>query len=275
MINRAYDTLAATLALPQLATEMASGKIPIPIPGATAPAALFGFPPALLPLWSDGNGPFYVGYWWHWFCPRHPTLVEMSIEAGYRVLEIARSIEQLLTVVALRRICLDDGITAVSSDFARQCELSDLQAIDDLSLKTGDELHGLIVHPLFSFDPPLAVAMHANQYRGDFPGIIDGLPVHLGGAAGLEFRDEVMATVRQYSGVPIWLGETNKPALFAELLAQRRLGDAWLCLNSPGWQFAQVRTALCQLRQESGGNIRFGQLVDAWASLPHEEHGGY
>src|SRR6516165_4324004 len=107
MMNQHYEVLARSLGIPEIAISIARGDIEIPVATYRAPAGDYGFPPALIPLWSDGSMPEYIGYWQHWFVPRKPVLVKCDVESGYYVTEIARSFDQLLRPIALETMCIE------------------------------------------------------------------------------------------------------------------------------------------------------------------------
>jgi hypothetical protein len=63
-------TALETLGLPDALVACADESIGTPICTLQAPAEWYGFPPALIPIWSDGSWPIYIGYWKHWFVDR-------------------------------------------------------------------------------------------------------------------------------------------------------------------------------------------------------------
>lgn len=74
------------------------------------PVEWYGFPPALVPILSDGTWPLYVGLWKHWFVPRQPSFVELNVNLDHKVEEVARDDRQLAALMLLRLIVLRDGI---------------------------------------------------------------------------------------------------------------------------------------------------------------------
>jgi hypothetical protein len=275
MINQHYELLAKSLGISELALSLANGEIELPDPEIATPAGNYGFPPGLLPLWSEGSGPFYVGYWWHWFTSRQPTLVRIDVEAGYLVDEIARTLEQLVRLVALGSICFKQGISPSLRAFAARVGIDDLDAIDRISLVTGDDPTGLIAHPLFAADPPLACVPTGVGYRGDFPHRTpEGTLVGLDAAAGLEIPVTVLEEVAIVEDAPAWLRVRGQKALFNEYIQRNKLGEAWLSANSPNWRFIDMKSALKELAN-SAQSETFSLLASAWTSLPHETFGGY
>jgi len=274
MINDLYDFLAKSLGLPELAVSLAGGEIVMLNPDIMIPAKNYGFPPALLPLWSEGSGPFYVGYWYHWFTSRQPTLVRCDVEAGYHVTEIARTLEQLVRIQALEAMSVD-GISPELKAFAMRVGIEDLDLIDRISLVTGDKPTGLIAHPLFAADPPLDCVPCGLGYRGDFPHRnTEGPLVGLDTAAGLEIPADLLGEIESIEDAPRWLRVREQRALFEECLQQGALAEAWLSCNSPGWHFSDAKLALAELAN-SAQTQAFSLLVSAWTSLLHELNGGY
>src|SRR4051794_2545699 len=80
----------------------ASGEAGVPLPNYNAPAEWHGFPPALVPIWSDGSGPSYLGLWKHWFSARPISCVRQYVGLGHLTVEIARTEEQFFAYVAIK-----------------------------------------------------------------------------------------------------------------------------------------------------------------------------
>jgi hypothetical protein len=271
MITDLYADVARALSLPAMAQSIADGKADVLLPGTVAPAELYGFPPALIPLWSEGSGPNYVGYWAHWFAPRRPTFVVVHVEGGYRPIEVARTFRQLALRLLLGHICLADGVTARVRQVAERLGVSeDVEVIDQISQSTGDDPSGLLAHPAFRVDPPLQSVPKVDLYQGDFPSSTKTLRQ----AAGLELSADLEKAAQASNDSPPWLKERNRSHLFESLLDAGRLGDAWLCLNSPGWRFADVKRALSAMARQAASQ-EFGLLASAWSALPQERYGGY
>ena len=80
--------------MPETAVSFATGRLRLPVSGVTYPPSWYGYPPALIPIWSEGF--VYVGLWKHWFTERPLSFVRVYVRAGHTVVEIARTPEQLL-----------------------------------------------------------------------------------------------------------------------------------------------------------------------------------
>ena len=95
-------TALEALGLPDALVACADGSIGTPICTLKAPAEWYVFPPALLPIWSDGSWPTYIGYWKHWFVDREPTFVKMYVGSDGMTVEIARTPAQLMGLLAMK-----------------------------------------------------------------------------------------------------------------------------------------------------------------------------
>ncbi len=268
--------LLAALGLPEALVSLASGDIQVAsLPAWEMPPENYGFPPALIPLWSDGGGPSYYGYWRHWAVARSGTYVHVSVEQGYRASEIARTAEQLLRVVLLQAICTEDALSQRLRELAETLGVNDVERLNEISLSTGDDLRGLLLHPLFAADPPRACDPAPEAYRGDFPSSRDvaGLG-ELERVAGLELKPEYGRSLLSVEGLPPWLRTERQNGTFSALLRDGNVGGAWLSLNSPGWTFAEARRALLGFRAVVREPM-LDDVIKAWCEEDHESAGGY
>lgn len=62
-MNQGYDTLVKALDLSDSVADCAAGRITPPLAAMRSPAEWYGFPPVLIPIWSDGSGSSYLGIW--------------------------------------------------------------------------------------------------------------------------------------------------------------------------------------------------------------------
>jgi hypothetical protein len=100
--------------------------------------SVYGFPPALIPMYSESSGPLYCGFWKHHFAERASTIVSLSVEAGYRAREIARNVDQLFAHIVLVAIGVHDGISPEIERFAAGVGIRDLAAFDRMSMDCGE-----------------------------------------------------------------------------------------------------------------------------------------
>ncbi len=66
VVMDAYRKVYDAVGLDQRLIDCALGKISLPVIGWET-AQWYGFPPALIPIWSTGSRPTYLGLWKHWF----------------------------------------------------------------------------------------------------------------------------------------------------------------------------------------------------------------
>jgi hypothetical protein len=144
-------------------------SIKVPLANLRSPFDWYGFPPALIPIWSDGSLPAYFGLWKHWFIDRRLTYVQMSIEQKHRVVEIARTDAQFFCYAAVLAITVHDGVTQSIADFANKTGVMNLDEIDAVTMETGDDPKGLTSLPQFAAEIPLESVKNIDDYDGDFP----------------------------------------------------------------------------------------------------------
>lgn len=77
-MNRLYSRLLEREGLPKVILDCASGKIRATAIGMDSPPKWYGFPPALIPIWSEASGDETWGYWKHWFIDRPGTFVQFE-----------------------------------------------------------------------------------------------------------------------------------------------------------------------------------------------------
>ncbi|MHA6572579.1 hypothetical protein [Pseudomonas yamanorum] len=263
------------MSLPDTLLACAQGAIRVPICTLEAPAGWYGHPPALTPIWSDGSGPTYIGYWKHWFVDREPCFVKMYVEADGMTYEIARTPAQLFAVIAMMSMSLDDGITPELEAFADAVGLDCLAELDALSLKTGDDPKGFAQAELFKTLTPLhSMPDSVTPYSGDFPDPSNASRAWWKCSCSFEIVDRDMPTPPGVR-LPAWFDPLrDKRTLFDEFIAAGRLDCAWLTLNSAGWSIADARRAIVQL-QVKACDEAFDQVVAAWLAVADVDAGGY
>lgn len=268
-----YQSLYEKLGLPSAAVRIGRGVVPHPSPAVRAPFECYGFPPALIPLWSDGSGPTYCGYWRHWFADRRRTIVYHYVEEG-RAYEVARDIEQLVWYEALK-LYDNDYLRPGLEAFVRESADLDLGLLEKISEETGDAPEGLKALPAFGVNSPLEVDPAAAEYTGDFPH--DSLfpdEESVRRICTLEVSEELKTRVAALSFAPEWFTTAEQPPVFHSLLAAGDLGGAWMSLNSSGWSYLDAKKAIIEL-SVAARSEEFSALAEAWVAQPHEDAGGY
>lgn len=117
---RGYKRVFQALGLPKVAFEIHSGRLPLPNDFDQQPPKWYGFPPALIPLWSDWSGPVTTGLWKHWFVDRRPTYVDFHLEVA-QIYEKAATLDALLVNQVLQDMDEEVRVTR----FAQKAGLAD------------------------------------------------------------------------------------------------------------------------------------------------------
>ena len=269
-----FENALKALNLPDAVVACAGGKIRPPVCTLEAPAQWFGFPPALIPIWSDGSRPTYIGYWKHWFVEREPCFVKMYISSDRMTTEIARTSSQLFGVVAMMAISLDDGVTLGLEQFAARVGLESLLELDAVSLKTGDDPKGFPKAELFKTLTPLdCISCDGTPYMGGFPNeFASGNWWET--SCSFEILNRNMR-VPESSNLPGWFDPAQeKTTLFEGFMSASRLDYAWLTLNSTGWMIADARRAIVELQARTSDEA-FNCVVTSWLSVADVGAGSY
>jgi hypothetical protein len=218
----------------------------------------YGYPPALIPLWSTGS-PSYVGIWKHWFLDRPANYVSLDLEHPH-VYEIARSSEQLLASFFLNLI-ESRGRTNEIDETAARVGFKLMDQVEHVC-----KIHGN--HPIFlgeiaefgSFKPHEFVA-NREEYTGFHP-FEDSEANNPWLCCGYEISTSQFHNTDMI--LPPWFDEANNKSLvFDAYLRESELKNAWLTLNSSGWEIAKATTA-CKMLAESANDLGFSLLAEAW-----------
>lgn len=268
-----YHSLYVSLELPQSVLEIASGKIELPM-YAQVPYECYGFPPALVPLWST-DSPDYTGVWKHWFVPRTMTFVTMSVEAGRQTSEVARNFDQLVREITLYGMMAQGGLTPEVQAFASAMHVDNVQAVYNAFTKSGSKISGLLSLPEFQNETPLACLPSELGYSGEYPTKAMPLtPDNVRRVCTLEVNSALRQLIILSPFAPAWFTTSDQRPVFDSLLSANDFEGAWMSLNSTGWDFADAKRAIRRLRDVA--NLPgFDLLVDAWTAEPHEGAGSY
>ena len=264
----AYRNAYEVVGLDQRLADCALGKINLPVIG-WGPAEWYGFPPAMIPICSTGSRPTYLGLWKHWFIDRPSSYVKMYVASGRQVIEVARTPDQLLTVIVMMSIANEDGIEPPLIEFAKQVRMDhQLDAIDAVSLETGDDAKGFVKLKSFQVLTPQSSVDDLSTYDGSFPLVID----RVAPADSCSF--ELVNRIPDAS-LPGWIRASDRrQEAFEQRLSEKKFGEAWLLLNSTGWAIGNARTALQSLVRASN-NRELGVVADAWCSVADTRSGSY
>jgi hypothetical protein len=272
-----YLKLIASLNLNNLIGSCMSGEIACPMEGFEAPSYWYGFPPALIPIWSRGTRPKYLGIWKHWFVQRDISFVEMYVASGRMTYEVAKSSEQFFSYVILSAIVEEDGLTPEIEHFSKLVAIENLDDIDRISIETGDSPAGFTKLTQFCNNVPLNCVSDVDSYSGSFPvAMSSGYSARLETASEFEFPIESMEILSKIDRRPPWLVNTTESclSLFKRYLAEGDFKGAWFALNSRGWSIKDARVAIQDLA-DAAKNQQFDLLVSAWLSIANNSVGGY
>ncbi len=109
----------------------------------------YGFPPAVLPIWSNSAGPYYIGVLYHLFGNRKTTFIEYHTDTK-QCIEVARTPDQLRIWMVFGLLCNVPDFEEVTA-FANAtglCLPSELNAF----FAEYDDEEDLAQHPLFRND---------------------------------------------------------------------------------------------------------------------------
>jgi hypothetical protein len=262
-----YEPVYRSLGYPAEATELASGAIRSPDNNADAGLEFTVFPPALVPLLSDGE-PSYLGGWVHPFARRTPTFVRLSLEDQI-VYEVARTWEQMKAILVLGSQW--DGIPKVR-DFAIKLSFHDVDTLDAHVRNHGDDPARLASYPPFATQTPLESTPRGVPYDGEFPDArSSSAPIDVSRCClyevPLDLRGKLNAS---------WLDPSvPPPSAFTQCMQAADLDGAWLSLNAPGWSMDDARKAAREMRLRSDGVTFAPELLDAWLDVQATTRGGY
>lgn len=264
-----YQQVLRCLGVPQLALQSAAGTVELPL-DLTIPFHHYGFPPALLPLWST-EAAIYHGYWKHWFCPRKLTVVEMDVSQKRETREIARDFSQLIRQMTLLSISWSEGVTPAIRASTAQTSIGDqeVKLMEKAITVSGDHPQGWLTLPGFAEDPPLPCVPDGLGYHGDFPfrgmALTEDNVRHI---CTFEVDDALRREIVSLSFAPPWFLTDEQAPVFERLLGRSDHAGAWMSLNSTGWRFEEAKEALRELGRQVDVPD-FGLLVDAWISEAH------
>jgi RHS repeat-associated protein len=235
--------------VPETISNCAMGRLRVPVAGNTYPPPWYGYPPALIPMWSEGF--IYVGLWKHWFTERPLSFVRIYVRAGHSIVEIARTPEQFLCYTSITAIVAHDGV------------------------RPEDDPSGFAAIRQFQTDTPLASVADVARYDGWFPRVNFATAIpwwrH---CCSLEVSDDVRAVWPATVLAPPWVAAPPTPQMFRDFVQAGDYRSAWLTLNSAGWPLPDARAAIGQLAAAAGDGT-FSTLADAWLAASNGQSGGY
>jgi hypothetical protein len=203
------------------------GDIEVPKYTFLAPPDLsFGFPPVLIPLWSNPSWPGYIGVAKHWFgnCP--DSYVQFYA-ADFTFVEVAKNLDQLKAWMTFDFLCnvpdsKEVGRFAESIGFCATCDLERVFS----NCEVAQDLAGLAI------------------FKDNLPMILE--------------KDDV--------GSPSWLVESSDVKNVKNLILLGEYESAWYQLNSSVLSKVDVIDILNLLSLHASDKNAFQDMVACWRS---------
>ncbi|UTV26468.1 hypothetical protein [Photobacterium atrarenae] len=206
--------------------NIAKGLVDVPSYTVQAPSDLsFGFPPVLIPLWSNASWPGYIGITKNWFGNRQDTFVQFYADE-FSFVEIARNFDQLKAWMVFDFLCNVPNPDEVGR-FAESIGFCDADEVESIFADCED------VSDLAAL----------NVFEDDLPPIIE---------KGDEF------------GVPEWLMKTSGVNEIKRLISTEQYEDAWCQLNSAVISKPDVVDILELLSHHVPEKDAFKDLITCW-----------
>jgi hypothetical protein len=208
--------------------NVAKGLIDVPDYTVQAPSdPSFGFPPVLIPLWSNSGWPGYIGIAKHWFGNRQDAFVQFYAE-DFSFVEIARDFEQLKAWMVFDFLCNVPAPDEVGR-FA-----------ESVGFCTADE-----VENIFADCEGVSDLAKLNIFKNDLPPVIE---------KGEAFGD------------PAWLVKTSGVDEIKGSIFSGRYEDAWYQLNSTVISKPDVVDVLNTLSVHVADKDAFKDLIGCWSA---------
>lgn len=205
--------------------DCAVGNLAVPEFTVEAPFdSSFGFPPGLMPVWSNGDWPGYIGVWLQWFGRnREPSYARYFVESQ-NVQELASTFEQF--------------IAWMTYDFWINVPEEDEEEVGAFAESIG-----------------LCKASEVGRVFDGIGGLSDfeKLDAFSGGLPD-SFRDRYAK--------PTWFLPFSELELDDQIKSEN-WENVWYMINSPGWSVSVVRKTLPILRPHAD-SVLFPELVECW-----------
>lgn len=207
--------------------DISKGLVKVPEFTVQAPADLsFGFPPVLIPLWSNGNWPGYIGMTKHWFGSRSDNFVQFYT-GEYSFVEVARNLDQLKAWMVFDFLCNVPAPEEVGA-FAESIGFCSSDEVDDI----------------FSDCEDVSDLVKLSVFKNDVPSVIA--------------RSEE-------SGSPGWLVEASGVAEIKSSIASGDYEKAWYQLNSSVISKGDILSLLNELSPYADDSEAFKSLIASWS----------
>lgn len=220
-----YSSLLTELGISPEIVAAHEGKYPVPkFTLAAPPKGRYGFPPIIIPIWSNADWPGYIGVVTSWFGGCENGFVK-HYSGSQITYEIALSFEQLGVWLAFDFLCNVPNSSEVG-DFAQSLGLFAQDKIEDY-FRDCQDYSDLAKLPVFGTKLPKVLS------------------------AGPQ------------NGVPDWVLPRTSKAKVLGAIAQGNYHLAWQGINSPGLDRHEI-VELLDIISPFASDIRFEHLVECW-----------
>lgn len=266
-MNEFYEALMEGAKSPQPLIDCLMGRIRHPLFTWANPPDWYGFPPALIPVWSEQM--VYHGYWKHSFSSRQATFVKAYVDTS-TVMEIARTPEQFYCHAIVAAVVVEGTLESSTARFALELGVTNLE---DIEAVEGDDPEDYRVLPQFFESAPLASHSDERTYTGDFPsGELKSHNNRVYDSCTYEFPSKVLRASQPNAGLPPWFHAPDIRSVFADLMKSGDLHGAWLALNSTGWTASSARDALLELSELANDRL-FSMQAFGWIEYVQSRRG--
>lgn len=207
--------------------NIAKGLVKVPDYTVQAPTdPSFGFPPVLIPLWSNASWPGYIGIAKHWFDNRQDTFVQFYSDE-FSFVEIARNLEQLKAWMVFDFLC---NVPA-----PKEVELF----AESVGFCAADD-----VERIFSDCEDVSDLSKLSIFKNNLPPVI---------GKGEEF------------GNPEWLVKSSGISGIKQAITSGNYENAWYQLNSTVAEKSDVVEILNTLSNHVTDITAFKDLITCWS----------
>jgi len=222
-----YIELLNKCGYPKDIIDIASGAVDVPDFTIQAPyEPSFGFPPALIPLWSNSSWPGYIGVVRHWFGNVSDTYVQFYSES-HLFIEVAKNLNQLKAWLVFDFLCNvpepdEVGCFSESIGFCKAKE----------------------VNSIFANCKNISMLRNLDVFSNNLPAVIEK------GEEG---------------GEPDWLLRPANADGIRRLIDSGQYESAWYQLSSNEFDELEVLDILKSMQTVASGNKElFKHLVTCW-----------
>lgn len=220
-----YSDLLVQLGFSEEVIDAHNGKIKVPKYSLEAPFdSRYGFPPIVIPLWSDSSWPGYIGLVTNWFDGSEHGFVKYYSNDQY-VSEIAMTFDQLKAWLTFDFLC----------NIPEQSEVEEFA--ESIGLCPGTK------------------AEHYFKNCNDFQDLkyLDVFKSELPQFLAKGARDSE----------PLWIRNKTTKENVLQLIENKQFGEAWRHINSSGFSYEDTIELLEKIGPFSSDS-RFRLLVDCW-----------